>query len=50
MKHINKSLIYDVLLPWFNTGLLTSGGKIMRVRLKNIISVIVYEFYYYILL
>jgi hypothetical protein len=27
MKHIDKSRIYDILLPWFNTGLLTSGGN-----------------------
>ncbi|XP_024878432.1 cytochrome P450 4V2-like [Temnothorax curvispinosus] len=24
-KHIKKSLLYDVLQPWFGTGLLTSG-------------------------
>ncbi|KYN33648.1 Cytochrome P450 4C1 [Trachymyrmex septentrionalis] len=34
MKHINKSIIYDVLLPWFNTGLLTSGGAKWHSRRK----------------
>ncbi|KYN19101.1 Cytochrome P450 4C1 [Trachymyrmex cornetzi] len=36
MKHINKSMIYDVLLPWFNTGLLTSGGAKWQFRRKII--------------
>ncbi|RLU26741.1 hypothetical protein DMN91_000538 [Ooceraea biroi] len=26
VKHLEKSVIYDILLPWFNTGLLTSTG------------------------
>nr|NP_001352304.1 cytochrome P450 4C1-like [Cyphomyrmex costatus] len=34
MKHINKSMIYDILLPWFNTGLLTSGGAKWQFRRK----------------
>ncbi|EGI58147.1 Cytochrome P450 4C1 [Acromyrmex echinatior] len=34
MKHINKSIIYDVLRPWFNTGLLTSGGTKWQTRRK----------------
>ncbi|NP_001352288.1 cytochrome P450 4C1-like [Mycetomoellerius zeteki] len=34
MKHINKSMIYDILLPWFNTGLLTSGGAKWQSRRK----------------
>ncbi|XP_011858681.1 PREDICTED: cytochrome P450 4C1-like [Vollenhovia emeryi] len=27
-KHIEKSILYDILHPWFGTGLLTSGGNI----------------------
>lgn len=27
-QHIEKSLIYDLLHPWFGTGLLTSFGKV----------------------
>ncbi|XP_011703413.1 PREDICTED: cytochrome P450 4C1-like, partial [Wasmannia auropunctata] len=33
-KHINKSLIYDILFPWFNTGLLTSKGVKWHSRRK----------------
>ncbi|XP_071646079.1 cytochrome P450 4C1-like [Temnothorax longispinosus] len=33
-KHIEKSLIYDVLHPWFGTGLLTSGGAKWHSRRK----------------
>ncbi|XP_024891880.1 cytochrome P450 4C1-like [Temnothorax curvispinosus] len=33
-KHIEKSLLYDVLHPWFSTGLLTSGGAKWHSRRK----------------
>jgi len=33
-KHIEKSLIYDVLRPWFGTGLLTNGGAKWHSRRK----------------
>ncbi|XP_071571012.1 cytochrome P450 4C1-like isoform X1 [Temnothorax nylanderi] len=33
-KHIEKSLLYDVLHPWFGTGLLTSGGAKWHSRRK----------------
>ncbi|XP_036138770.1 cytochrome P450 4C1 isoform X2 [Monomorium pharaonis] len=33
-KHINKSKLYDVLLPWFKTGLLVSKGSKWQLRRK----------------
>ncbi|XP_071578154.1 cytochrome P450 4C1-like isoform X1 [Temnothorax nylanderi] len=33
-KHIEKTLIYDNLQPWFGTGLLTSGGAKWHSRRK----------------
>ncbi|XP_024890530.1 cytochrome P450 4C1-like [Temnothorax curvispinosus] len=33
-KHIEKTLIYDNLQPWFGTGLLTSGGTKWHSRRK----------------
>ncbi|XP_024873026.1 cytochrome P450 4C1-like [Temnothorax curvispinosus] len=33
-KHIDKSMIYDMLLPWFGTGLLTSKGSKWHMRRK----------------
>ncbi|XP_071578166.1 cytochrome P450 4C1-like isoform X3 [Temnothorax nylanderi] len=33
-KHIEKSLLYDVLHPWFSNGLLTSGGAKWHSRRK----------------
>ncbi|XP_071560726.1 uncharacterized protein [Temnothorax nylanderi] len=33
-KHIDKSRIYYMLLPWFGTGLLTSGGSKWHMRRK----------------
>ncbi|XP_071570996.1 cytochrome P450 4C1-like isoform X2 [Temnothorax nylanderi] len=33
-KHIEKSLLYDVLFPWFGTGLLTSRGAKWHSRRK----------------
>ncbi|XP_071647079.1 cytochrome P450 4C1-like isoform X3 [Temnothorax longispinosus] len=33
-KHIEKSLLYDVIHPWFGTGLLTSGGAKWHSRRK----------------
>ncbi|KAL6262130.1 hypothetical protein P5V15_007230 [Pogonomyrmex californicus] len=37
-KHIDKSMIYDILLPWFNTGLLTSKGAKWHSRRKILTS------------
>ncbi|XP_014487633.1 PREDICTED: cytochrome P450 4C1-like [Dinoponera quadriceps] len=34
MKHIEKSIIYKILIPWLNTGLLTSGGAKWHSRRK----------------
>ncbi|XP_029157494.1 cytochrome P450 4C1-like [Nylanderia fulva] len=34
IKHIEKSHIYKPLLPWFNTGLLTSAGTKWQTRRK----------------
>ncbi|XP_026825369.1 cytochrome P450 4C1 [Ooceraea biroi] len=34
MKHLEKSAIYDILLSWFNTGLLTSAGDKWHARRK----------------
>ncbi|XP_071576478.1 cytochrome P450 4C1-like [Temnothorax nylanderi] len=33
-KHIEKSFLYDILHPWFGTGLLTSGGAKWHSRRK----------------
>ncbi|XP_076634520.1 uncharacterized protein LOC143348322 [Colletes latitarsis] len=33
-KSIQKSEMYDLLMPWFGTGLLTSGGSKWKVRRK----------------
>ncbi|XP_024877883.1 cytochrome P450 4C1-like isoform X2 [Temnothorax curvispinosus] len=33
-KHIEKSILYDILHPWFGTGLLTSGGAKWHSRRK----------------
>ncbi|XP_071581886.1 cytochrome P450 4C1-like, partial [Temnothorax nylanderi] len=33
-KHIQKSFLYDSLLPWLGTGLLTSGGAKWHLRRK----------------
>ncbi|XP_012064252.1 PREDICTED: cytochrome P450 4C1-like [Atta cephalotes] len=37
-KHINKSRLYNVLHPWFGTGLLTSGGSKWQSRRKILTS------------
>ncbi|XP_071578167.1 cytochrome P450 4C1-like isoform X4 [Temnothorax nylanderi] len=35
-KHIEKSLLYDVLHPWFSNGLLTSGETAMGTSLRGL--------------
>lgn len=35
MSNLEKNRIYEPLLPWLNTGLLTSGGKGRSFRIEN---------------
>ncbi|XP_014487489.1 PREDICTED: cytochrome P450 4V2-like [Dinoponera quadriceps] len=34
-KNIEKSIIYKILIPWLNTGLLTSGGNVAKINIIN---------------